>query len=50
MLKWKCWIHIGPAEPWVVKRSNQALHKQGPKLQHFSLQMLCSRFYMSEDQ
>ena len=30
--------HLGPAEPWVVKRFNWALCKQGPKLQHLSLQ------------
>ena len=36
-LKWKCWIAWGLAEPWVVKRSNWVLHKQGPKLQHLSL-------------
>ena len=23
---------LGPAEPWVVKRFNRALRKQGPKL------------------
>ena len=37
-LKQKCWISWGLAEPWVVKRSNWVLHKQGPKLQHLSLQ------------
>ena len=31
-LKQKCWITWGLAEPWVVKRSNWVLHKQGPKL------------------
>jgi len=36
--KWKCWIAWGLAEPWVVKRSNQVLCKQGPKLRHLSLQ------------
>ena len=35
-LKRKCWIAWGLAEPWVVKRSNRVLHKQGPKLQHLS--------------
>jgi len=32
-LKWKCWIAWGLVEPWVVKRSNRVLCKQGPKLQ-----------------
>ena len=31
-LKQQCWIAWGPAEPWVVKRSDWVLHKQGPKL------------------
>jgi hypothetical protein len=31
-LKRKCWIAWGLAEPWVVKRFNRVLRKQGPKL------------------
>jgi len=46
-LKWKHWITWGLAEPWVVKRSNRVLCKQGPKLWHFSLWMLSSRVYAS---